>query len=348
MKRRTLPLESEYLRRYYMKETIKKLAEAYGPSGNEEGVAQLIKEEIASHVDRVETDELGNVIAVKQGPPDGKRIMLSAHMDEIGVIITDIDDKGFLRFANIGGVSPFTLIGERVVFANGTLGVFGMEKLEEMKDLKQDKMFIDIGASSRKEAEEKVSIGDAAVYQRELAVAEGRLVAKSLDDRIGCAVLLETARRLPESPHTVFFVFSVQEEVGLRGARTATYSINPDIGIAVDVTATGDTPEAQRMAVSLGKGAAIKVKDSSIISHPRVKQLLVDRAKENNIAYQMEVLERGGTDAGAIHLTRAGVPTGAVSIPCRYLHTPSEMVDAGDVESCVRLLVATLKEPVQW
>lgn len=329
-----------------MEKMVKQLVEAYGPAGEEQQVASHIKDVIEPLVDRVSVDELGNVIAIKEGPAGAKKIMLAAHMDEIGVIVTDIDDAGFLRFANIGGVSPFTLIGQRVRFADGTVGVFGYEKLDGMKDLKLNKMYVDIGATSREEAEAKVGIGDKGVYHREFIGQGQRVIAKSLDNRIGCAVLIEAARRLENSPHEVYFVFTTQEEVGLRGARTAAYSLDPDYGIAVDVTDTGDTPEARRMAVSLGKGAAIKVKDSTIISHPLIKDLLVNTAKTKGIPYQMEVLERGGTDAGPIHLTRSGVPTGAVSIPCRYIHTPSEMVDLRDVENCIQLLVATLEGPL--
>ncbi|NMB45108.1 MAG: M42 family metallopeptidase [Firmicutes bacterium] len=328
-----------------MQDIVKELVELYGPTGREEQVAEYIAKIMRPLVDEVYTDALGNLVAVKRGSANAEKIMLAAHMDEVGVIITDIDDNGFLRFSNIGGVSPFTLIGQRVRFADGTIGVFGQEKLDQIKDLKFSKMFIDIGASSRQEAEAKVSIGDVAVYHREFTLQGQRVIAKSLDNRIGCAVLIETARRLQASPHELYFVFTSQEEVGLRGARTAAYSLNPDYGIAVDVTGTGDTPEAHRMAVSLGKGAAIKVKDSSVISHPIVKDLLVKTAKANGISYQMEVLERGGTDAGSIHLTRSGVPTGAVSIPSRYIHSPSEMVDLGDVDNCVRLLVAVLEGP---
>lgn len=165
-----------------------------------------------------------------------------------------------------------------------------------------------------------------------------------MDDRIGCAVLVEAIRRLDHSDHDLYFVFSAQEEVGLRGARTAAYSIDPDLGIAIDVTRTGDTPEAPRMDVSLGKGAAIKVKDSSVIAHPKVKNLMVRLAEADQIKYQLEVLEAGGTDAGAIHLTKSGVPSGTISIPCRYVHSPSEMVDLDDVENCVKLILAICRD----
>ncbi|MDI6894371.1 MAG: M42 family metallopeptidase [Bacillota bacterium] len=358
------------------RELIRSLTEAFGPSGQEEQVRELITSLVRPHVDGVRTDALGNLICTRGprragtagGPPGTaragtgtataasgtagaggvKKVMLAAHMDEIGIMITHIDDKGFLRFGAIGGVSPHRCLGQRVVVGNGTLGVFGHEKLDDPKDLKFEKMFVDIGASSREEAGEKVRIGDAAAFTRPLQRAGNRLVAKAMDDRIGCAVLVEVARRLGASPHEVHFVFTVQEEVGLRGARTAAFGLAPDAAIAVDVTTTGDTPKAETMEVSLGKGAAIKVKDASLICHPGLRRSLEDTARAHGIPYQLEILERGGTDAGAMQLAREGVPAGVVSVPCRYVHTPSEMVDEGDVEACIELLAKALEGPLEW
>lgn len=324
-----------------MKSLIKDLVESYGPAGFEMEITDKIAGLVKEYVDECYVDTLGNLIARKKGT--GKKVMFSAHTDEIGVVITYIDEDGFLRFSNVGGLNPLTLLGNRVRFANGVIGVIGREK-GELKDLSIDKMYIDIGAESQEEAQAKVSIGDFAVFHREFADLGNRIVAKSLDDRIGCAVLIEAIRRLDQSEHDLYFVFSTQEEVGLRGARTAAYGINPDLGIALDVTRTGDTPEAPRMDVSLGKGTAIKVKDSSVIAHPKVKNLMIRLAQENNIKYQLEVLEAGGTDAGAIHLTRDGVPSGTISIPCRYVHTVSEMVDMRDVENSIDLVLAICRD----
>jgi len=326
-----------------MKSLIKDLVESWGPTGFETEVTEKIRAYIADRVDECTVDALGNLIAHKKG--SGKKVMFSAHMDEIGIVVTYIDDDGFLRFSNVGGLNVLTMLGGRVRFANGTIGVIGREK-GDLKDLTIDKMFIDIGAANKEEAEQKVSVGDFAICHREFADLGQRLVAKSMDDRIGCAVLVEAIRRLDHSDNDLYFVFSTQEEVGLRGARTAAYGIDPDLGIAIDVTRTGDTPEAPRMDVSLGKGAAIKVKDASVIAHPKVKQLMVRLAKANRIKHQLEVLEAGGTDAGAIHLTKSGVPSGTISIPCRYVHSPSEMVDLGDVENCVELVLAICRDPL--
>jgi len=329
-----------------LKALIKSFVETYGPAGSEEQIRSLIEAEISGHVDEVRTDALGNLIAVKKGDGSGIKVMLAAHMDEIGLIVTHIDDKGFLRFNSVGGVSPHVLLGQRVIFGNGVVGAVGAEKLDHIKDLRLDKMYIDIGADSKGEAEERVRVGHTCAIHRFMDDLGSRVVSKAMDDRIACAVLVEALKRIDGTPHDVYFVFTVQEEVGLRGARTAAYSIDPDLGIAIDVTRTGDTPESITMDVRLGGGAAIKVKDSSMITHPKVKRLLADTAEAGGIPYQFEVLEHGGTDAGAIHLSRQGVPSGTISIPCRYIHTPTEMIDMGDVKACVDLVVAVLSEPI--
>lgn len=327
-----------------MKELIKELTEAYGPSGREETVRKVIEDKIKPMVDKMEVDSLGNLIARKKGP--GKRVMLAAHMDELGLMVTYIDKNGFLRFSNVGGISPHILLGERVVFANGTVGTIGCEKIESMKDLNFQKLYIDIGASEQKEAEDQVKIGDIAVYQRGFQDLGRRIISKSLDDRVGCAVLIQALKEIESPVNDLFFVFTVQEEVGVRGARTSAYRIKPDYGLAVDVTRTGDTPESETMAVALGKGPTVKVKDTLIITHPKVKKIMVDAAERAGIPYQLEVLERGGTDSGAIHLSREGVPSGVMSIPCRYIHTPSEMVDYDDVINGVKLLKSILETPL--
>ncbi|MGI6658058.1 MAG: M42 family metallopeptidase [Dethiobacteraceae bacterium] len=328
-----------------MKELLKKLSETYGPSGREDEIARVIREEIQDYVDEVFLDKMGNLFAVKKGT--GTKVMVAAHMDEIGVIITYIDKNGFLRFSNIGGVSPFIMLGQRVVFANGTVGTIGMEKLDDIKKLTLDKLYLDIGAKDREEAAKLVKIGDIAVSQRQLVFAGDRAIGKAMDNRAGCAVLIQAMRELGDTNNEVYAVFTTQEELGLRGARTSSYRVNPDLGLAVDVTLVGDTPEAPPMSVELGKGAAIKVKDNSVICHPKVKEMLTKIAEEHQIPYQFEVLTAGGTDAGAIHLTREGIPSGVISIPCRYVHTPGEMVDMDDMESAVKLLKTFLTQPIE-
>ncbi|AYO30576.1 M20/M25/M40 family metallo-hydrolase [Biomaibacter acetigenes] len=324
-----------------MKHLIKELTESFGPSGSEDKIRETIIEKVRPYADSINVDKMGNIIAQKG--TSGERLMLAAHMDEIGIIVTNIDDKGFLRFSNVGGLSPFTLIGERVVFANGTIGVFGMEKMDDMKDLKINKMFIDIGALSREEAKQKVKIGDMGTFYRECSISGDYIISKALDDRAGCAVLIKVMEQLKKPGYQTFFVFTVQEEVGLRGAKTSSFGVDPDLAIAVDVTLTGDTPEAPKMAVALGKGPAIKLKDNSIISHPKIKDALISAAEQKKVPYQLEVLEFGGTDSGAIHLSRSGVPSGGLSIPSRYVHSPSEMVHLKDLEMAVELLTGFIE-----
>ena len=328
-----------------MKDLIKTLTEEYGPSGSEDKIVELIKGAIAPFVDEMEVDKMGSLVAVKKG--SGARAMLAAHMDEIGLIVTHIDKNGFLRFSVVGGVAPFRLSGSRVVLGNGLVGTINLERVPDPAKAGFDKMFIDIGAASKEEAESKVSIGDFAVFRQDCVDLGDRVIAKAMDDRVGCAVLIETAKRLKNSPNQVHFVFTVQEEVGCRGATTSAYAIEPDLGIAVDVTRTGDTPEAATMEVSLGKGPAIKVKDSGVIAHPKVRDFLVGTAKELEMPYQLEILEGGGTDAGPMQRSRGGVPAGVVSIPTRYVHSPSEMIDIGDTEGCIKLLTAALEKDLR-
>jgi endoglucanase len=261
-------------------------------------------------------------------------------MDEISVMITHIDDNGFLRIAPVGGISPRFLVGQRLRLSNGCSGTVYHEKLKDYKELDWPKLYLDIGLDNSESASGKVRIGDLACMDQPFRkLLSDRFMAKAFDDRAGCAVLVEVIGRLPaDLPQETCFVFSVQEEVGLRGAKTAAYRYEPDYGLAVDVTLVGDTPKAPTMAVSLGKGPAIKVKDNSVLCHPRVRNHMIETAEQNSIPYQLEVLTRGGTDAGAIHLSREGVPSGVLSIPCRYVHTSSEVVDKADLENATQLL----------
>ena len=330
-----------------MKSIIQKFVETSGPSGYESQMRAAVRAEVEAFADEVRVDALGNLVVVKgQGSSKGQKIMLAAHMDEIGVIATHVDENGFIRFATIGGVRPHTCMGGRVCFLNGSSGVIGYELQSDATKMPTfEQMYIDVGATNR--ADCPVKVGDIAAFDRPFAEYGNRLVSKAMDDRIGVAVLVETLRQLNGSPHQTFFVFSVQEEVGLRGATTAAYGLDPDIGIAVDVTRSGDTPKGVKMEVSLGKGPAIKVRDSGMLSDPRVVDWMVRTAEGAKIPYQLEVLEAGTTDARAIQLTRAGVPAGCISIPCRYIHAPSEMVDMRDVRNAVNLLLALLSQPVQ-
>jgi len=332
-----------------MKSLIQKLVETTGPSGYEAQIRAVLKAEIEHHVDELYVDPLGNLIARKGQPSaEGIKIMLAAHIDEIGIMVTQVDENGFIRFTTLGGVRAYNCIGGRVRFLNGLLGLISMEPLDDMTKVPSfEQLYIDLGLSSNKDA--PVKVGDVAAFDRPFLDLGNRLVAKSMDDRIGAAVLVETLRQVKDTPHQLYFVFSTQEEVGLRGATTAAYAIDPDLGISVDVTGTGDTPRRTkvRMEVSLGKGPAIKVRDGGMLADRRVVDWMVRGAEKLNMPYQLEVLEGGTTDARAMQLTRAGIPAGCLSIPCRYVHSPSEMVDFNDVQNAVRLLTELVSHPVK-
>jgi endoglucanase len=243
-------------------------------------------------------------------------------------------------------VAPHTCLGGRVRFVSGIPGVIGGERLESADKVHSiEQLFIDVGAAGRDDC--PVKVGDVAAFERPFIEIGSRLVAKSMDDRISVAVLIETLRQIKSSPHELVFTFTTQEEVGTRGATSSAYRVDPDLGISVDVTRVGDTPKSARMEVSLGKGPAIKVRDSGMLADPRLVRCMVETAEKANIPYQMEVLDGGTTDARAMQLTRSGVPSGCVSIPCRYIHSPSEMVDYTDVQNAVKLLVELLSNPIQ-
>lgn len=328
-----------------MKELIRKLVEAWGPSGYEHQVRELIRQEVAGLADEITVDPLGNLICrVGQG---GKKVMVAAHMDEIGVMATFVEKSGYLRFAPIGGLLQSALLGSRVRFEDGTTGVLGVhdtwgESRTRVTDL--DAFYIDVSDGS---GGSHIQPGSPAVFWRNMEERGTRLIAKAMDDRISCAIAIETMRRLNKTtPNEVYFAFTVQEEVGLRGVRPAAYSVNPDVGIALDVTSTGDEIKNSKMAVRLGGGAAIKLHDLGLVVPPAVRDWMVSRAEADGIPYQLELLDKGTTDAAGIQIARAGVPSGCISVPCRFVHTPSETVDMTDVTACVDLLTGLLSSPV--
>lgn len=331
-----------------MKKLLQKLTEAFGPSGYEDNVREIVREEVEPLADEIKVDALGNLIARKRPSKQTngtKKIMVAAHMDEIGLIVSHVDENGFIRFSPIGGVFRRYVLGGRVRFLNGTQGVIGFDRLDNINELPTlDKVYIDVGATGKKDC--PVKIGDMAAFDRPFTELGRRLVAKSMDDRVGVLVAIETLRALKSTPHDVYFVFTTQEEVGTRGAATSAYGVDPDVGIAIDVTPTGDTPNALKMEMALGKGPCIKIQDPGMIADPRVVRWMIRAAEKAKLPYQREVLLIGGTDARAIQLTRAGVPSGCLSIPVRYVHSPSEMVDYSDVQNSVKLLNAVLRTPI--
>jgi putative aminopeptidase FrvX len=333
-----------------MKELIQKLTDTFSPSGYEDAIRNVIRSEIKGFADEVHIDALGNLIA-RKGPSaaaqgSGVRVMVAAHMDEIGLMATHVDDKGFVRFTGIGGVYPRNLPGGRVRFVNGTRGVIGLDGGTFGSDLPPlDKMFIDVGASGKDDC--PVKTGDVAAFERPFLDLGKRVVSKTMDDRIGCAVAIESLRALKSTSNEVFFVFTTQEEVGTRGAQTSAYGIDPDLGFSIDVTGWGDTPGQRDFDVALGKGPAIKIRDGGMLSDPRIVDWMIGAAEKNKIPYQREVLLGGTTDARAMQLVRGGIPVGCVSIPCRYVHSPSEMVDYDDVQNAVKLVTALLRTPIK-
>ncbi len=321
-------------------ETFVRLQAAGMPAGFETPCAQLIAELAAPYCDEVKIDTLGNVICHKQG--DGPRLMLVAHADTIGLIITHIDEQGFLRFGALGGFTPYRLIGARVRLESGAYGSVACDEKAAGKkqgDIKLTDLYIDIGAAGREEAQKLVELGDVAVYEGEPMKLGDKIVSPYCDDLIACAAQLSAMSQVEHSPNDLYFVFSAQEEVGIRGARTASYGIEPDYGFCMDVTATGDCPAAgAKMVVKLGGGPAIKVRDSSLLCNPQAVAALRKAAEENGIAYQDEVLTAGGTDSAAMQQTKAGVLASCISIPCRYIHSQNEMVSLQDVEQCAKLM----------
>jgi len=331
-----------------MRDTIKKLVEAWGPSGYEHHVRKLIQDEVSGFTDDISVDPLGSLIC-RVGTAGGPKVMVAAHMDEIGIMTTFVEPKsGFVRFAPLGGLLHNNLVGQRIHFEDGSIGVISVHDVwgESRRNLPElDEFYIDVSDGNGNHAAQP---GVPAAFWNPLVERGTRMVAKAMDDRIGCVIAIEAMRRLnKQSPNDVYFVFTVQEEVGLRGARPAAYGVDPDVAIALDVTRSGDELKGEKMVTKLGGGAAIKLHDAGLVVPPAVRDWMVARAEEDHIPYQLELLQGGSTDAAAIQTARAGVPSGCISIPCRYIHTASETVDYNDVEACVALLTGLLSHPAE-
>jgi len=338
-------------------ETLEKLSNACGVAGREEEVRSLMKKFMKPYVDEVKEDKLGNVIGVKEGKKDAPRVMLAGHMDEIGLLVKTISKEGFLQFTKIGGIDDRILLGQNVkVYTDkGPLhGIIGskpphIQKEDERKRvITYDELFIDIGAESQEAAKKMgVRIGDSVGFDIKFAkIGKDIAIGKAFDDRVGCAVIVEAMRLLGKTECTVFAVGTVQEEVGCRGATTSAFGLCPDIGIALDVTIAGDVPGVKEFEapIKMRKGPSLTVADYGLITHPKVLRLLIDAAEESKIPYQLETGLPGGTDAGRISLTREGVPSGVISIPTRYIHSPASMLSLEDTENVVKLTVAAIKK----
>lgn len=322
---------------------LKTIMKIQGVSSREGKIGAKLAELIKPYTDEVSTDALGNVVALKRGTAKNKKkIMFCAHMDEIGFVVTFIQDNGIVRVTPVGGINYVAAAFNRVVFENGASGIMFPEDKTEPKDYRPDKFYIDLGVKTKRDAERKIKIGETcALVSGMTKLAGNKYSGRPFDDRIGCYVLLETAKELKAVKDDVYFVFSVQEEVGCRGSHAASFNVRPDIGIAVDVTPSGDVVNAAtNPTVKLGDGAAIKVKDSSVMCDQKLVSDLVDLAKENKIPYQMEVLTYGGTDTCSMQTVAGGSRAVCISVPTRFCHSNNEVIDMTDVDACVKLAVA--------
>ena len=317
-----------------MTELLKRLMLAPSVSGREHKVRDIIRNEVEPYADEIRVDPMGNLIVRKKG--NGKKIMFAAHMDEIGYFVTFIDEKGLIRVGDVGGINPLSSCYGEVVSENGVYGVIVPSSDKDMP--KCEELTIDIGVKTKKQAEAKVEIGDFFVHSPRLKRLNGNIyVGRPFDDRVGCAVLIEALKRIENTDNDLYFVFTAQEEVGLRGAKPAAYGIEPDIAIAVDVTSVGGKPQSPKSTVRLGKGATVKIKDSAVICSYELCERMRALATENKIKYQDEILLKGGTDAGSMQTARGGCMAGGISIPTAYIHSVNEMIDISDVKEAVKL-----------
>ena len=327
-------------------ELIQTLNAAHGPSGDEEGIRERLAELARPLADEISTDTMGNLIVRKLG--SGPRVMLCAHMDSIGFIVTHVEENGFLRVGRLGGISPKEAAYTPVRFAGGVRGVIVPEEKADFGKLKLDECYVDIGAKDRETALKAVAVGDTMIYDSPCFTNQDKVVSPYLDNRISCAILLKVLEEMELCPNDLYVVFTVQEEVGLRGAKPAAWAVDPDYAVVVDVTDVDDTPGSEKCGtVRLGKGPAIKIMDSSVICHPDMIQKLESQAKTLNMPTQRDIMRAGGTDAGVMHTTRIGVRTGGVSVPCRYIHTPVEMADLQDARDCAKLLCAFVQSKLE-
>ncbi|UCH70896.1 MAG: M42 family metallopeptidase [Candidatus Bathyarchaeota archaeon] len=336
-------------------DVLETLSNACGVAGREEEIQVLMKELLKPHMDEIKEDKLGNVIGVKKGKGNTPKVMLTAHMDEIGLMVKNITKEGFIHFTKIGGIDDRILVAQKVLVhtKKGPItGVIGskpphiLKEEEKKKVIEADKLFIDVGATSREDAQKiGLQIGDPVSFDIKFArVGNEAVVGKAFDDRVGCAALVETLARLGKADCTVFAVGTIQEEVGLRGATVAAFQLRPDVGVALDVTVAGDVPGVQEVEapIKMRKGPSVTVTDYGLITHPKVLKWFIDAAEESKVPYQLESTSGGTTDAARIALSREGVPSGVLSIPTRYIHSPASLLSLVDLENTIKLTVTAL------
>lgn len=332
-------------------ELLKELSEAFGPSGHEKEVRQLLRRALDGFADRMWVDAVGNLHVFREGAgPNRLRILLAAHMDEVGLMVVGYDESGGLRVRPIGGLDDRVLPGaqvwvgpERIPGVIGLKPVHLLESGEDKKGAKIDQLLVDIGAKGKEEAQKWAPLGTPMVFATRFEEVGALVKGKSFDDRAGCAALAELVRG-DRLPHDLYAVFTVQEEVGLRGARVAAYADRPDCAFALEGTIADDLPKKKDVSPTseLGKGPAITVMDRTFIAHRGLVRLLVETAEALAIPYQFKQPGIGGTDSGAMHLAREGVPCGAVAVPCRYIHSPVSLLSPTDLENTVRLMRESL------
>ena len=333
---------------------LKQVCETAGAPGFEKYIRELIIKAIESHVDDYHVDNMGNLVALKKGDSSDKKVMVAAHMDEIGFVVTHIEDGGFVRFHTLGGFDPKTLTAQRVkIHGKKTIpGVMGTKPVHVMSAEDRKKMpetkdyFIDTGMK-KEELEKSVRIGDPITWERELVEIGECVNCKSLDNRVSVFILIEALKKMDKIPYDLYAVFTVQEEVGLRGAGVSAHTINPDFAIALDTTIAYDVPGAQahEKITKLGDGTAIKIMDGSVICDTRMVEYLEKTASGHGIPWQPEILPAGGTDtAGLQRMGKNGSIAGAISVPTRHLHQVIEMAHKKDIENSIHLLVAAVAE----
>ena len=336
-------------------ELLKKIICAAGVSGSESEIAAIMKNELAKCCDEVFIDAFGNVVA-RRGSGK-KKIMLAAHMDEIGLLVKYIGKDGYLSFIKVGGIDDRILVGQRVVVKakNGDcLGIIGakpphlLKEDERKQPLKYDDMFIDIGCGDEKSAQKKVGIGDPVIFEPNFGKLGELYYGKAIDNRAGCYALIKIMEKIKTDGATVYAVATAQEEVGLKGARTAAFKIEPDFAIAVDTTVAGDMPQVKEKEsnLKLGRGAGITIMEASgrgIIVAERIRNIFIETAKSNKIKYQLDIIDGGMTDGAIIYMNKEGVPTGVLSIPTRYIHSPTGVFSLADLNSVVALAVKVVE-----